>query len=323
MHRILLFALILASLGLCLPAPAQVEMEWSLRHSRTLLMEPVWATVSIGNQTGRNLDLTPNGNARLHFDVEDRPTSLVRETGQALVRRPVIIPPGETREVEVNLLEGYRILHGQSYMLLPVLEFGGTRFAGPRLSLEVQPGLVLLERRFGMPNQADARTVSLRQLHRERTDRLFFRLDAPTAGTCLGCYELGRLIRFFVPRLEQDSEGVFHVLHQSAPDRFVHSRIDSDGVPRGTAFYIAEAGQIRLVREADGQVAVTGGTPFEEDPERPGVLTAPSLPPSNPYAGQQIGELPAKGRAGPAAVRPAPARPAPRPASPAEETVVW
>ena len=322
MHRTYLSALILAGLGLFTTALAQVEIEWSLRHSRTLLMEPVRATVSIGNQTGRNLDLTPNGNARLRFDVEDRPTSLVRETGQPLVRRPVIIPHGETREVEVNLLEAYRILTGQSYMLRPVLEFGGRRFPGPRLALEVQPGLILLERRFGMPDHADARAVSLRQLHRERTDRLFFRLDAPTDGTCLGCYELGRLIRFFVPRLEQDSEGVFHVLHQSAPDRFVHSRFDSDGTPLGTAFYIAEAGQIRLVRDADGRVTVAGGTPFEEDPERPGVLTAPTLPPSNPYAGQ-IGELPAKGRAGPAAARPAPARPVARPASPAEEAVVW
>lgn len=322
MPRTLISALILATAGLCAPARAQIELKWSLVHDRTLLMEPIRATVRIANYTGQSLDLTPNGNARLRFDVEDRPTSLVRETGQPLVRRPVIIPSGETRELEVNLLDAYRILKGQSYMVRPVLEFGGERFLGRRLALDVQPGLELLQRRFGMPNRADARIVTLRQLNRERTDRLFFRLDAPTDGYCLGCYELGRLIRFFVPRLEQDSEGVFHVLHQSAPDRFVHSRFDSDGTPLGTAFYIAEAGQIQLVRDADGRVTVAGGTPFEEDPERPGVLTAPSLPPSHPYAGQ-IGELPAKGRARPAAGRPVRARPAPGSASSAEEAVVW
>jgi hypothetical protein len=319
MHRTYLSALILAGLGLCTTALAQVEIEWSLRHSRTLLMEPVRATVRIANYTGQSLDLTPNGNARLRFDVEDQPTSLVRETGQPLVRRPVIIPSGETRdrgEPAGCVSHSQRpVLHGAAGARIR-----GERFLGRAWPWKSSPAWNCCSAASAC-RTARCAGVTLRQ-HRERTDRLFFRLDAPTDGTWLGCYELGRLIRFFVPRLEQDSEGVFHVLHQSAPDRFVHSRLDSDGTPLGTAFYIAEAGQIRLVRDADGRGTVAGGTPFEEDPERPGVLTAPTLPPAHPYAGQ-IGELPPKGRARPAAGRPARARPAPGSASSAEEAVVW
>ena len=309
--------------GLGLSASAQIEMNWSLAHNRTVLMEPIRAIVSIANYTGRTLDLTSNGNARLRFDIEDQPTSFVAETGEPLVRRAMIIPAGETREVEVNLLDGYRIIKGQSYMLRPMLEFDGVRFGGARLSLEVQPGLELLARNYGMPGSGAARAVSLRQIHRERSDRLFFRIDDPDAGRCYGLYELGRVIRFFTPQLERDRDDVFHVLHQSAPDRFVHARFSDDGTPMGMAFFLAEAGQIRLARDTEGRITVSGGIPFEQDPTRPGVLSAPSLPPANPYSGQ-IGELPPKGRVEPAPAAPANRRssPGPRPA-PAEDVVIW
>ena len=287
-----LFAL-LGFLGAVLPAVGQVELAWALAHGRTVLMAPVKATVRVSNFSGRDLVLGPGGNARLRFDVEDRPTSLVRETGRPLVRGPVVVPHGDVREVAVDLLDAYRIVQGQSYMIAPVLEYGGMRFTGRRLALEVQPGLELLRRDFGMPNSADARTVSLRLVHRERADRAFFRIDNPSTGFCLAVYELGRIIRFFAPRLEQDRDGSFHVLHQSGPDRFVHSIFDYDGVPRGVAIYAGEVGALRLARDESGALQVQGGVPYEEDPENPGMLVAPSLP--SPHS-VQMGELPMKGR---------------------------
>lgn len=277
-------------------AQAQIEIAWSLNQNRTVLMEPILATVRIANYSGRDLDLTPRGNARLTFDVEDQPTSTVPITGNPLVKQAVIIPAGETREVVVNLLDAYRIVKGQSYMLKPVFEFDGVRFFGERLSLEVQPGLVLLTRDYGMLSSGDARSVSLRLIHREPGDRLFFRIDNSSTGFCLGVYELGQVIRFFTPCLEQDRDGLFHVLHQSGPDRFVHSVFDFDGVPRGVTIYGAQVGSIRLERDESGAVLVTGGTAYVEDPENPGVLVAPSLPPSHPY-NMNLGELPEKGKA--------------------------
>jgi hypothetical protein len=286
-------------LGWCAPAArAQVEITWSLAHNRTVLMEPVLATVRLVNYSGHDLDLTPRGNARLAFDVEDQPSSAVPVTGQPLVRQAVIIPNGETREVEVNLLDAYRIVYGRTYMVTPVFEFGGVRFMGERLSLEVQPGIELLKRDYGMPASGTARTVSLRLINRDRYDRLFFRMDDPSTGFCLGVYELGRVIRFFVPRLEQDREGVFHVLHQIGPDQFVHSTFAADGRTGGVKFYSAETGSIKLERDESGVVAVTGGDAFEEDPDNPGLLVAPNLPKRQPY-NVKMGELPQKGKAPP------------------------
>ena len=308
-----------AAWGVALAAAGQVELSWTLAHNRTLLMEPIRATVTLANYTGQDLDLTPRGNARLRFDVEDQPTSLVPSTGEPLVRQAVIIPDGETREVEVDLLDAYRIVKGQSYMLTPRFEVDGVRFLGERLSLEVQPGLELLRRDYGMPGSGQARTVSLRLIHRDRADRVFFRIDHATSGYCLGMYDLGRVVRYYAPRIELDREGVFHVLHQTGPDRFVHTSVDYDGGKRGMTFYVAEVGSIRFVRDDDGAVQVAGGTPFEEDPDEPGMLSAPALPPSTPY-GLTGGEpLPVARPQAPARDRPAVLKTR----NPADEAVVW
>ena len=296
-------------------ASAQIELSWALAHNRTVLMEPVRATVRIANHSGRTLDLTPRGNARLTFDVEDQPTSTVPDTGQPLLGSPVLIPAGETREIDVNLLAAYRIVKGQSYMLTPQLEFDGLRFAGPRLSLEVQPGIELLLRDYGVRSSGDARQVSLRLIHRDRSDRLFFRIDNSSTGYCLGVYDLGRVIRFFTPRLEQDADGAFHALHQEGPDRFAHATFSYDGAPLGVVFYSGQVGRIQLARTEQGGVEVRGGTPYVLDPATPGRLVAPALPPSHPY-NMTVGEWPAKGRPAAPAAPPAPtASPAPKPQS--------
>jgi hypothetical protein len=276
-------------------AHAQVEMAWSLANSRTVLMEPVKAVVRISNYTGEALDLSPSGNARLEFDVEDRPTSFVKKTGRPLVRFPIIIPPNETRDVEVDLLDAYEITHGQSYMLTPMMEFDGMRFFGKRLALEVQPGLELFRRDYGVKSSGDSRCVTLRLIHRGRRDHLFFRMDNSARGSCLGVYDLGRVIRYLPPSVEQDASGRFHVFHQTGPDRFVHSRFDYNGRPAGVTFYVGGIGSIRMVRSEEGDVQVVGGNAYEEDPDHPGMFVAPALAPSHPY-NVNLGELPPKGR---------------------------
>jgi len=138
-------------------------------------------------------------------------------------------------------------------VLTPFLEFGGIRFFGQRLSLEVQPGLELLKRDYGMLSSGNSRSVAVRLIHRDRTDHLFFRIDDPGTGYCLGVYDLGPVIRFFPPTLEVDPEGVFHLLHQTAPDRFRYSAFDYDANPVTLMYYSGQVGSIRLVRDEAGR----------------------------------------------------------------------
>jgi len=291
--------LLTVALLLCVTGvQAQVEINWALEHRRTVLMEPIMATVRIINYTGIELDLTPGGNAHLYFDVEDQPTSPVPRTGQPLVREAAPIPSGETHDIVVNLLDAYRILYGQSYMLTPFIEVDGMRFFGKRGSLEVQPGLELLQRNYGMRSLGTSREVSLRLIHRDRIDHLFFRIDNSENGYCLGVYDLGSIIRFFTPRLELDAENVFHVLQQSTPDRFRYSSFGYDGTPLKIMYYSGQVGSIQLVRNEAGSVSVVGGTAYVEDPANPGILVSPAVPPSRPFQ-VMMGEFQKKGKRNP------------------------
>ena len=107
---------------------------------------------------------------------------------------------------------------------------------------------------------------------------MFFRLDGPSAGLCYGGHELGSIIRYFQPQLEWDGRSVCHVLFQTAPDRFMHARFGMRGEPLPVEVYLAQVGNIKLVRNG-GEMAVAGGTRFEADPDVKGQLTAPNLPP--------------------------------------------
>ena len=283
-----------AALGLfVLEAAAQVDLQWSLVHNRTVRMEPIQALIRIANDSGRDMVFGPGGNARLAFDVEDQPTATLSPAGPGLLAGPLVVAAGDRRELTVNLLDGYPVIEAQSYMLTPVVEFGGVRFTGARLSLEVQPGLELLKRNAGLPGTDSARIASLRLIHRDKSDRLFFSLENPTTGYNLGVYELGTVIRYFIPSLDIDAQGRFHVLLQTAPERFVHSVFGADGAPAGTEFYSAEVSSIRLQRDDAGQVTVTGGNRFEADPDNPGQLTAPPLPRREPR-NASLGEVPEK-----------------------------
>lgn len=253
----------------------QVEIQWSLMNDTVLLMEPIKCEVRIANYTGMTLDFSEGGNARLDFVVESD-GERVRASGKPVLRYPVIIPDGDERSVNVDILQSYRVVRGMAYMVQPVVTTGGERFPGRRRSLEVQPGLVVFERTYGLKGEGQ-RTVTLRVLHRDRFDHVFFRLDQPETGLCLRTEDLGCIIRFVEPQVELDAGGVLHVLHQTAPERFSHAMFTRDGSREGQEYYAAVAGGIRLVRE-EGEVRVVGGIVYEADPDNPRQLTGPTLP---------------------------------------------
>lgn len=257
-------------------------------------MEPVLATVHIENNTGRALDFSPNGNARLFFGIEERPSSTLAHNQQLLIERPVVIPNGDAREFTVDLLRSYSIRNPQPYMVYPRVEIDGTKaYQGMRRSLEVLSGMEILKKTYGIPGQNDAWEASLRAIHRDGGDRLFFRLDRQNPKMCLRGVELGRFVQLLAPQLQQDASGNFHVLHQMSPTRFVHSVFGPNGSSVETTFY-SSTGGIEMVRDG-GTWVVLGGTPFTVDPDNPGMLVAPALPSTG---GFEMGAFPVKAKKG-------------------------
>jgi hypothetical protein len=273
-----------ALLLLPLAALAQIDFYWSLPNPRVPLYAPIPAIVRVTNPTGRDFDLGPRGNAVLSFEAEDSAHHRLEPPARPrpLFTVPVVISNGATVTLTVNAAHALGITQADSYMLAPVITVGGeTAYTGKRLALEVQPGLDILSRDFGSGSPTPRR-ASLRLIHRDQSDIVFFRLDDPLNYLCFGVYELGSIIRYFTPQVDLDSSNVFHVLFQNTPDRFNHATFSYDGTPIATDVYIARVGAIGMVRDASGNVAIRGGIRFTPDPDNPGYLSAPSLPPSTP-----------------------------------------
>lgn len=279
-------ALALALL-LLLPAAAlaQVDISWSFVNARGPLFAPIPAVLKLTNLSGVDLAFGPDGIADLSFQAEDSAHRLAEEVASP---RPLLpdgfaIPDGATASVTVDVARVVRFVEADSYMVTPVLSIPGVPpMAGRRLSLELQPGIVVQSREFGLKGMARHREATLRVIHRPSADVAFFRLDNPSESACFGVYELGTIIRYFTPQIELDASSVVHVLFQNTPDRFIHAMFTYDGRPAGTEVYLARVGAISLLRSASGEVVVNGGTRFELDPSMPGRLSAPSLPPSVP-----------------------------------------
>ena len=275
-------------------AYAQIEISFRFVHRTVAQAEDIWAFVEVANYTGVPLEFSLRGNASLSFSVEDQFKNYVAGNGQPVVEFPEVIPNGEKRALHVNLLRVYPIYTSLAYTVTPRVHWNGQLFIGPRQSLEILNGLEIFRRVYGRAN-GDNRIVSLRTLFREGSERLFFRMDSQASGNCLVSMELGRMVRLIEPIVEQDGAGNFHVLHQIAPTRFLHSVIASNGAFLESTYYFATAVRAIRLLHSDGEVIVIGGVPFVEDPNQPAVLTLPGQ--SEHPAGIEIGDYPVKGKA--------------------------
>lgn len=243
-------------------AAAQLDVKWSCATPKLLLFEPAKASVTVVNHAGVPLDFGPGGNAELSFEIEDAEHVRIAPTGRPVVTQTNTVAEDEgTLTLRVDLFSSYRLVREQHYRVTPHIRFAGTTFTAETKNIEIQPGIELVKRDYGMPDTREGRTVTLRMLNRNRELHLFLRIDSRD-GYCLAVHDLGSFLRSMAPRLERDAAGNFHVLHQTMPQQFVHSVHRADGRRESVMYYQGEASTVRLARGPGGTVEVTGGMAF-------------------------------------------------------------
>lgn len=268
------FPLLAAAVLAALPATAQVQLRWAPVNAKVALYEPIPVRVTVVNESGAPLDFSPSGNAVLSFGIVDETHVPVRATDQPLAVPPVTVGDEQTKTLEVDLLPAYRLRECRHYAVSPRLFIDGTPYEGEKKDIEILAGTELLRRNYGMHGN-DGRIVTLLVLPRNRETHLLCRIDSAD-GYCLAVQDLGTCLRLFPPRMERDNAGLFHVLHQAAPRTFAHTVFRPDGTRERVRYHQGEVSGMRLARTAEGKVSVSGGIPYEEDAETPGLFTAPA-----------------------------------------------
>jgi hypothetical protein len=102
-------------------------------------------------------------------------------------------------------------------------------------------------------------------------------------GVVYATYSLGRAISFEEPQAEIDHANQLHVLHCSAPRAWAYSRIGLNGELLAHSSFMEAKTRPLLVRAANGEVAVHGGT-MEAPAAQSSRGTAPKLSARPPEA---------------------------------------
>ena len=278
MRRLLLVPLLVGSAAVS--AHAQVDLSCKLKHERTLQYESVMVRVQLANNTGRPIDLAdPDSDAHFQFDVEQIPGITFPQTHPLVFTGSALVLPRGKLDVSVDVLASYDLRKTGPYTLMARLDIGDKTITSGKMFLDVVPGFEIDSIGAALPdNPAASRMYVLKTLHRERTERLFVRIDDEATDQSLGLLELGSIVRLFTPVTLVDTDGRLHVLHQSAPDRFIHSVVTPEGKPVMREPYAAEISRIRMEEGDDGQIVIKGGRLMTANPEGPQVEIPVSKP---------------------------------------------
>jgi hypothetical protein len=290
MGQVTLFYRVLRRVLLCVcvflfaaRAQGQIQVDLKFKRLQYIAYEPVVATLSITNLAGRDIDLhNADGQSWLGFEItgsEGQPIAPISaENGQA----PLKIGAGQRVTHQINLTPLYPVhdfgtYHVRTNVYFPDL---GKFFYSPTRVFEVTDARPIWQQTVGIPDGVAApgnvRTYSLLTNRFPDHTSLYVRVQDKDSGIVYATYSLGRAIAFDEPQAEIDHANQLHVLHCSAPRAWAYSRVGLNGELVAHSSFMETKTRPRLVRAANGNVAVRGGT-IESPAAQSSRGTAPKL----------------------------------------------
>jgi hypothetical protein len=291
-YRVINRALLIVSLLLiALGADAQIQVELKLPRLQYIAYEPVMATLGIINLAGRDIDLRDaSGQSWLGFEVNGKDGETIAPISAENAQPPLKIEAGQKVTQRINLTPLYLIHEQGTYHVRAHVYFADLDrfFYSQSKAFEVTDARPIWQQTVGIPEgggvAGDIRTYSLLTNRFPDHTSLYVRVQDRDNGIVYATYSLGRAIAFEEPQAEIDRANQLHVLHCVAPRSWAYSWIGLNGELIARSSLMETQTRPRLVRTADGEVAVRGGM-IEAPPSQKTRSTAPKLserPPALP-----------------------------------------
>lgn len=275
--------LLLLSLLLAFTAPllqAQVRVELTLKRRLYMIYEPIVATVSITNLSGRDLTLRDEGAQRwFSFQIHSADKRLIPPRDVNYELSPLTVAAGETLKRSVNLVSLY-----------PVTEFGlfrarasifsadlGNYFTSSSVSFEVSEGKRIWSQTVGVPEgqpgAGQTRVLSLLSFRQPKDNMLYARVEGESE--VFATLPLGRLVSSAEPQILLDQANQLHVLQLVGPKTYSYSQVGVNGEFLTQKTYLAVNSRPVIKQRNSGVVEVVGGQP--EVPPDPNAKPGPKL----------------------------------------------
>ena len=258
-------------------AAAQVRVDISFKRKLYVMYEPLIATVTINNLSGRPLLLDNSDHHRwFGFNIETGDGRIVPPTHPDYALQPAAVGPGEKLTRAVNLTPLFPLHDFGLYRIKATVyvESFDRYFSSPPLAVEITDGRPIWQEVVGLPGnegKPELRTITLLSHKLSRSTRLYVRIEDREGGRVYATHQLGQFLTFGRPEVMLDVDNQIHILQNTMPKQFLYTHLGLGGEVLGQQAYRESGSRPRLVKQAGGTVAVAGGKPFkageEEAPE--------------------------------------------------------
>lgn len=267
MRRLLIPAFLLTLLALfCEHAQAQVQVGLEIKRRLFVAYEPVVATVTIRNMSGRDLPLADDGvTPWFSFQVVRGDGRPVGPFHGAYQLDPLIIPAGQTVRRSVNLNTLYPINDYGLYRVRAAIYFSPHQkyFESAPRNIEISEGKVFWQQTVGVPDGlpggGETRVISALKFRKLDANYLYIRVQDPESGTVYCTFATDRLISGMEPQLLLDLSNQLHVLQVTGPKTYLHTQIDLNGKMLSRDTYLAVSSRPTLKRDIAGNITIRGG----------------------------------------------------------------
>jgi hypothetical protein len=260
-------ALFILQAALLCTGHAQLSVNIDVKRRTYIRYEPVLATVSITNLSGRDLILEDGSAPWFGFSITqgDGETLLSpRNPGYRL--DPLPLKLGETVKRQVNLVDLY-----------PITEYGIHRvkaviyskdydkfFASRTANLDISEGRLLWKQSVGvpetMPRAGQIHQFELLSAHGVSRQFLYCRVSHPETAIVFGCYRLGYLLDGAQFDAKFDATNTLHVLQLIGPKTYTLTQIGVNGEVFGQWVYDAPRSKPFLRNDGTGNLTIVGAT---------------------------------------------------------------
>jgi hypothetical protein len=266
--RMLLRAAVLwiALLAIAPALHAQIRVEMKLPRRLYIAYEPVVATVSVTNLTGRDVLLDDfEGQKWFSFQISTGEDRLVPPRDMDYQLTPLMLPAGQTVKRTVNLTSLYPITDFGLYRLRASIYFPELRkyFSSAQSTIEISEGKLIWQQTVGVPEGLQGagtyRLISLLTFRRPKDNMLYVRVEDKEGGVVYVTAPLGRVLTSNEPQVQLDQKNQLHVLQVVGPKTYLYSRVGLNGESLGTSTYHELQTRPRMRKLASGTVEIAGG----------------------------------------------------------------
>ncbi|HEX8296861.1 MAG TPA: hypothetical protein VF593_11205 [Chthoniobacteraceae bacterium] len=261
-------------------AQGQVAVDLHIKRRMLIAHEPIVATVTVTNLTGRDITLADTAEMQwFGFQVNTTGDRIVPPRNPNYALPPLIIKAGGQMRRTVNLNELYEIGDYGIYRIRANIHFAelGKFFSSRPSVVEVTEGRLLWKQVAGVPGSSELRKFSLLAHQQGNYTLAYVRVEDRENGTVFITQELGRMIEGNPPIAELDLGNNLFVLQLVGQREYLLSRISPNGEFLGQTRYSAPKSKPFIRRLEDGQLQLVGGRRMETIAQNPAAAPATKL----------------------------------------------